>query len=100
MGAPSPATPPHPTYHYGSSCLGPKGPQHLPLHKEVGEEDNRGDFCDGSNSKGPLRKKTGAVGLRCPTPGQPVRNQIPRKCLEDSFQVPLDELPGQAHFLW
>lgn len=72
VGVPSPAVPSAclPTYHDGSSCLGPKRLQHLPLHKEVGEEDDRGDLCDGRNSKGPLWKETQAIGLPllCPAP--------------------------------
>lgn len=70
VGIPSPALCPTclRTYHYGSSCLDPKGLQHLPLHKEVGEKDDRGDFCDGSDSKGPLWKETQAIGLPLPCP--------------------------------
>ena len=50
-----------PTYHYGSSRLGPQGPEHLPLHQEVGQEDDRGDLCDGRDGEGPLRGETRAV---------------------------------------
>lgn len=49
---------PQPAYHDGASSLGPQGPQHLPLHKEVGEKDDRGDLSDGSHHKGPLWKET------------------------------------------
>lgn len=72
-GGPSPAAAPPanqlPTYHYGSSRLGPEGLQHLPLYQEVGQEDDRGDFCDGCDSKGPLWKEMRAIGL--PLPGEP-----------------------------
>ena len=49
-------------YHYGSSRLGPQGLQHLPLHQEVGQDDERRDLCDGGNGKGPLREETRAAG--------------------------------------
>lgn len=49
---------PHPAYHDGASSLGPQGSQHLPLHKEVGEKDNRGYLGDGSHHEGPLWKET------------------------------------------
>lgn len=64
-----------PTYHYGSSRLGPQGPEHLPLYQEVGQEDDRGDLCDGRDGEGPLRgRDTGCVASLCPTAQ---RQQIP-----------------------
>lgn len=62
LGAPAQPLPPTPTYHYGSSRLGPQGLEHLPLHQEVGQEDDRRDLCDGGHGKGPLWGETRAVG--------------------------------------
>lgn len=89
-GVPSPALPPTciPTYHDGSSRLGPKGLQHLPLHKEVGEKDDRGDLCDGGNSKGPLWKETQVVMPRAQR--QQLGNQIA------SFQVTWENFQSSA----
>lgn len=64
-----------PTYHYGSSRLGPQGPEHLPLYQEVGQEDDRGDLCDGRNGEGPLREETRAVWS--PSAQRAQRQQIP-----------------------
>ena len=58
---------PRPPYHYGSSRLGPQGLEHLPLHQEVGQEDDRRDLCDGGNGKGPLWEETRAAGLPLPS---------------------------------
>lgn len=47
--------PPSPTtYHDGAPRLGPQGLQHLPLHEEVGQEDDRRDLRDGGHGEGPL----------------------------------------------
>lgn len=62
LGAPAQPLPPTPTYHYGSSRLGPQGLEHLPLHQEVGQEDDRRDLCDGGHGKGPLWGETQAAG--------------------------------------
>lgn len=75
-----------PTYHYGSSCLGPEGLQHLPLHQEVGQEDDRGDFRDGCHSKGPLWKEMQAVGP--PLPCEPGVSRWEADSLWASFRVP------------
>lgn len=62
LGAPAQPLPPTATYHYGSSRLGPQGLEHLPLHQEVGQEDDRRDLCDGGDGKGPLWEETRAAG--------------------------------------
>ena len=79
------------TYHYGSSCLGPKGLQHLPLHKEVGEKDERGYFCDGGNSKGPLWKEMQTIGLPLPCP------ELRGSSWEIRFPLmPISKCPGRT----
>jgi hypothetical protein len=76
-------------YHDGSSSLGPKGPQHLPLHKEVWEEDDRGDLGDGGDHKGPLWKE--------------IRNSDSLSCLVSCLVAvsrPPWMTPRSAPFLW
>ena len=86
-----------PTYHYGSSRLGPEGLQHLPLYQEVGQEDDRGDFCDGCDSKGPLWKEMRAIGL--PPHGEPRGSSGEADSPWASFGVAGGGTPGERSSL-
>lgn len=77
---------PHPAYHDGASSLGPQGPQHLPLHKEVGEKDDRGDLSDGSHHEGPLWKEMWMLNLM---PGLGMVVPVASFSGSDSWEPPL-----------